>query len=226
MNRIPVLVVEDDPMVVEIHQRYLGALENFVLAGVGDNGETALEILQKTTSLRLILLDIYMPRMDGVAFLRELRHRGCSVDVIAVTAASEPEMVQSMLRNGAFDYLVKPFTFERYSAALGAYHRYCSSLEKGKNLDQGTLDSLAFRTGQKEDFLLPKGLHEEKLHQVLSVLASSPEPWSANEMAERTGVSRVTARRYLEFLVSSGKAVTKSAYQHVGRPVKKYLLLP
>ncbi len=225
MNRIPVLVVEDDPMVVEIHQRYLAALESFVLGGVADNGEAALETLRKGSFIRLVLLDIYMPRMDGISLLRELRRSCCSVDVIAVTAASEPEMVQNMLRNGAFDYLVKPFSFERYSAALEAYRRYCRSLEEGKSLDQNTLDSLAFRTGQKEDFLLPKGLHEEKLHQVLQVLSSSPEPWSANEVAEHTGVSRVTARRYLEFLVSSGKAVTRSAYQHVGRPIKKYLLL-
>ncbi|HPJ26412.1 MAG TPA: response regulator [Synergistaceae bacterium] len=226
MNQIPVLVVEDDPMVVEIHQRYLAALEDFVLGGVAENGEEALKILEARSFLRLVMLDVYMPRMDGITLLREIRRTRCSVDVIAVTAASEPDVVQSMLRNGAFDYLVKPFSFERYSIALEAYVHYSRSFEDGKSLDQEALDTLAFRRRRGKELLLPKGLHEEKLGQVLSVLRACPEPCSANEVAERTGVSRVTARRYLEFLVASGKAVTRSAYQHVGRPVKMYVLLP
>ena len=225
MDRIPVLIVEDDPMVVEIHQRYLAALEPFVLGGIAGNGEEALKLLAERSFLRLVMLDIYMPRMDGVTLLREIRHSRRSVDIIAVTAASEPEVVQSILRNGAFDYLVKPFTFERYGAALNAYFRYCESLQNGKNLNQSTLDSLAFRRRRGEEIFLPKGLHEEKLRQIVSILHAFPEPCSANEMAEHAGVSRVTARRYLEFLVASGKAVTKSAYQQVGRPVKTYVLL-
>ncbi len=226
MNQIPVLIVEDDPMVVEIHRRYLAALKNFLLGGVAGDGKEALLMLEKRPFLRLVMLDVYMPRMDGVAMLRKIRHSRCPVDVIAVTAASEPEVVQDILRNGAFDYLVKPFSFERYSIALGTYVRYYRSFKNGKKLDQDTLDSLAFRQRKQEELLLPKGLHEEKLRQVLSILRTSPEPCSANEVAERTGVSRVTARRYLEFLVSSGKAVTKSAYQNIGRPIKMYVLLP
>ncbi len=224
MKQIPVLIVEDDPTVGEIHQRYLATLGYFILQEIARNGETALDILAKYPSIGLVVLDIYMPKMDGMTFLQTIRQAHYDVDVIAVTAASEPEIIQDIFRWGVFDYLVKPFTFERYITSLESYYNYATSLGHSQNLDQNTLDALTFRQNTKEP-LLPKGLHKEKLQEVLDILQQSPESCHANYVATKAGVSRVTARRYLEYLVASGRATTKSAYQQVGRPIKMYCLL-
>ncbi|WP_122504387.1 response regulator, partial [Bacillus velezensis] len=69
----------------------------------------------------LAMIDIYMPQLDGLETLKQIRARGHEVDIIAITAASDIETVRRVLQNGAFDYIVKPFKFERLKQALENY---------------------------------------------------------------------------------------------------------
>ena len=69
---IRTIIVEDDPMVAQIHRQYLERLQGFSIDGVFSSGATALTYLEKHNN-DLIILDVYMPTMTGIQLLRRLR---------------------------------------------------------------------------------------------------------------------------------------------------------
>ena len=115
-----VLIVEDDPMVAMINEQYIKRNKNFQLVGKCKDGAAALEFLEQN-SVDLIVLDVYMPHMDGLETLRTIRNRQIPVDAIMVTAANDRSSVEEALHLGIVDYLVKPFTFDRFQMALEKY---------------------------------------------------------------------------------------------------------
>ena len=223
---IKVLVVDDDPTVAEIHSRYVMSVEGFSLIGVCSNGKDALAKLA-SLDLDLVILDIFMPELDGVKTLQKIRRSGKKVDVIVVSAAHEAETFTEVTRGGAFDYILKPFTYERFKAALEAYKTFREKVQHvGCNLNQEAIDSIMARRLEvimKEN--LPKGLSPVKLEEIITLLKKHNTFLSADEVAILSGISRVTARRYLEYLVISGEAVMKPHYKEKGRPVNKYKLI-
>ena len=114
---IKVLLVEDDPMVLKFHEHYLNQVKGFELVDKARTGEEALELLA-VKSYDLVLLDIFMPGMDGLQLLKIIREQERNLDVIVISAAKDKERIQSALRNGAVDYIIKPFDFERFNLAL------------------------------------------------------------------------------------------------------------
>ncbi len=112
-----VLIVEDDPMVAMINEQYIGRNKKFCVAGKCKDGKGALEFLENN-EVDLLILDVFMPYMDGFETLRQIRKKQISVDVIMVTAANDRESLEEALHLGIVDYLVKPFTFERFCMAL------------------------------------------------------------------------------------------------------------
>jgi two-component system response regulator DctR len=224
MDEIKVLIVEDDPMVMEIHKNYIISVEGFSVAGTACNGREALDLI-KTIEPDLVILDIFMPKMDGVSTLHRIRKQNSDIDVIVVTASREPETVEDIMRFGAFDYIIKPFSFERISAALESYRRYKSRMKaRGHDLSQEDVDGLINRSRYRHSVShLPKGLNRESLERIVSVMKNSDQALSTDEVAELAGFSRVTAWRYLEYLLSSGAVKVKHVpHPNAGRPLKKY----
>lgn len=226
MVQVSVLVVEDDPMVMEIHKRFILSTEGYSVAGTASDGAEAFRFLEENEEeVDLVILDIFMPEMDGIETLRKIRQTRKNVDIIIVSAAHESETVKRVLRHGAFDYIVKPFTYERFSKALRSFQEYH---ERGmsSDLSQEEIDSIfSMRNDNQKGRILPKGLNSNKLERIEEIMRREPCPLCADEMAELAGVSRVTARRYLEYLVSTSRAVVEQCYREVGRPVNKYRLL-
>lgn len=223
MNRIDVLVVEDDPMVAEIHQNFINSLEGFRVVAVAGDGQKALDLLD-TLSIRLLILDIFLPGLDGLNALRKIREQKKNVDVIIVSASRDANTVNEAIQAGAFDYIVKPFVYDRLKASLESFRQMDSKLRKGSgDFDQSEIDSL-FQVKNRRNYqtTLPKGLNPEMLKKVITLLKKSNCSLSAVETAEVLQVSRITARRYLEYLVASGKATMKREYQEIGRPINKY----
>ncbi len=222
---IEVMIVEDDPMVADILRRFVSSVDGFSVVSMVSDGERALEVLEKTRA-RLVLLDIFMPELDGLSTLRKIRKNGVDVDVIVVSAAQEVETVNKAIRAGAFDYIVKPFVFERIRASLESLREINNRISSAPHAyTQQEIDTLfSLRNSKHYRSSLPKGLNVNTLGRIEDLLASTEHPVSAEEAAEATGVSRVTARRYLEYLVASGKAVLEYAYGEVGRPVNTYRL--
>lgn len=226
MKNINVLIVEDDPMVADIHKKFLLSMEGYKVIGVAYKGSDALELLE-TKTVDLVILDIFMPELDGLATLQKIREKRNDVDVILITAAQEGNIIKEVLRYGAFDYIVKPFKFARFKAALDSYQSLFQKINS--NVDQFSqedIDTIFVAKREKGQINhLPKGLQFATLERIINDLRNNQLPLSADEVASLSGVSRVTARRYLEYLVASGRAVIEPVYREVGRPINKYKLL-
>lgn len=217
-----VLVVDDDFMVAKLHCRYVSAVPGFSVAGVAHTGA---EALRAAHALRpdLLLLDIFLPDMDGIAVLRELRAAGLATDALFITAARDADTIRSALRAGALHYLIKPFN----QAALQEQLRHVAALH-------GRLDDLAEAEARQEDVdrifgarprgsrELPKGLAAPTADLVDTILRAHPEGLSATECAEAGSLSRVSARRYLEYFATTGRAEITLRYGGTGRPERRY----
>lgn len=218
---IKVLIVEDDPMVAELNKHFLEQVEGFSLAGTVYNGAEALEFL-KTHEVNLILLDIYMPIVDGAELLNRIRSIGHNIDIIMITAARNSVNIQNSLRQGVVDYIIKPFQFERLHAALIAYRERIQLIEESAVLNQNEIDSRILSKGDLSVKELPKGLEQEMLDIVLAQAKLYSTPFTTEEMAKSVGRSRVSIRKYLKFLRETGVLQGKLTYQSVGRPVTMY----
>ncbi|MBT2696233.1 response regulator [Bacillus sp. ISL-40] len=223
MFPLKVLLIEDDPMVREVHRQFIDRIEGFSIIGIASNGMEGLRLV-KELSPDLAIIDIYMPYMGGLEMLSELRSEAYSVDVIAITAASDIETIARVRQQGAVDYIIKPFTFDRIKKSLDNYKNYRVKLGEKKALLQEELDQILFIDSKEESEResLPKGLNMNTLIKITDFISQEKEPISAEEVAESIGMARVTARRYLDYLEKEGKVKIHIHYGGVGRPINRY----
>jgi len=219
-----VLVVDDDFMVARIHTHYLATVPGFSVVATVHTGAEALAAMNEFHP-DLMLLDVYLPDMTGIEVLRRARQDFPDVDVIVVTAARDLDTVREAMQGGAVSYLVKPFEYQALGERLEHYRRTRSALDTSRRADQQQIDQLfGVRTATPVDDPadLPKGLSRETTQTVMAIL-SRDEAISATECAQRVGLSRVSARRYLEHLEKTGVAEVTLKYG-VGRPERRYRL--
>lgn len=214
-----ILIVEDDPEVAFVYRRALQANEDFEVRGVVVNGEDALAFLSRWPC-DLMLLDLRLAGMNGVALIRQLRESNNPIEVIALTANRSAGAVRAVVQAGAIDYLVKPFSIDRLHQSLALFNERARAL-RANELDQPTVDRIC-GAGREPRRWLPKGLNEDGVEKVREALRAQSEEVSAADIADATGLARVTARRYLEYLVSSGQAGADSVAAGTGRPRKMY----
>jgi two-component system, CitB family, response regulator MalR len=224
---IKVLIVEDDPMVAEFNKRYLKEMSGFHLSGIVHNVRDAREFLNKE-QVNLILLDVYMPGATGLELLHFIREKEIAVDVILITAAADTEKIQTALRLGAVDYLIKPFEFERFSQALVQYKGKYAFFEKSQIFNQEELDERILHSEQRPSgeliIDLPKGLTSSTLQNIIDVIKSKEGSlFSTDDIAESTLISRVSVRKYLKYLTQLG-VLEESLTYGIGRPVYFYTL--
>jgi two-component system response regulator DctR len=223
MVPLKVVLVEDDPMVREVHRQFIEKIDGFKIVGIASNGIEGAKLIKECRP-DLAIMDIYMPHLGGLEMLRELRSEAFSIDVIAITAASDIETVHRVLQQGAMDYIMKPFTFERIKKSLENYRLYKLKLIEKKTLSQDELDRLLFLDSKEVHELdcLPKGLNANTLKKITNFISLEKTPVSAEEVAESIGMARVTARRYLDHLEKEGKVKIYIHYGGVGRPINRY----
>jgi response regulator of citrate/malate metabolism len=222
---IRTLVVEDDALVAEVHASYVERVPGFALAGVAHRATEALEILA-ARPVDLVLLDFHLPDVKGLEMLRVLRARsGAPVDVIAVTAARDPESIRQAIAQGVTQYLVKPFAFATFADKLERYARYRAGVAGAEEPTQAEVDALLGTLRGSAERPLPKGLNATTLDHVRSALRDAREPLTASVVAGRCGLSRVTARRYLEHLAVEGLVDLSMRYGGTGRPEHLYAWL-
>lgn len=223
---IKVLIVEDDPMVVKFNKYYLEQVGGFELKAIAACADDAFEVLEKE-SIDLILLDIYIPGINGLELLSQLRKNDRNVDVIIVSAAKDSISIKKALQYGAVDYLIKPFEFERFSAALSSYKNREKFMSNNLNISQEDLDTLLLYKDQPlslESF--PKGLDRNTLRLVWDkILEISDIAFSTEELAVLLGISRVSIRKYLNFLEEIKTLKKEVIYGSLGRPIYKYKLI-
>lgn len=220
---IRTVVVDDDYRVAELHGRYLVMTGGFAIVGTAHTGEETMRLLR---DLRpdLLLLDIYLPDRSGLEVLRELRATpGTTVDVITITAARDVSTIRSAMQGGALHYLIKPFTFNAFREKLQAYAATRQRLTSLQSATQDDVD-LVFGTLRPGDMPTPKGISVATRELVIERLREAGGPQSAAEVARLTGLSRVTARRYLEYLCRTRQAIVEMEYGSPGRPEHRYRL--
>ncbi|MGM9950969.1 MAG: response regulator [Lysinibacillus sp.] len=231
MGTIKILLIEDDPMVREVNRQFIERIEGYEIVGTASNGVTGFE---KIKELRpdVVLMDIFMPEQDGVETLRQIRREMMNVDVISVTAANDMPTIQNILHLGVYDYIMKPFTFERMQQTLENYRHFKLKTEGAEDMTQQELDAL-IRKGEVEnrpasqpalELELPKGFNRSTLDKVMAYLRQCENGASADEVAAAIGVARVTARRYLDFMEKRRLIKVDIQYGGVGRPVNQYFI--
>ncbi|MEH7085494.1 response regulator [Neobacillus drentensis] len=227
---IEVLIVEDDLRIAEIQKRFIEQIPGFQTVGIAASyleAKTYIDLLQPD----LLLLDVYFPDMNGIDLLKETKQQSKQMDVIMITATKEIHKVQEAISIGVFDYIIKPVVFERFKQSLLRYQEYYTKLAELRNenlhVTQQQVDKLLRKEieGSKSDKpYLPKGIDPLTLEKVLEVLSKVADGLTAEIVAKEIGVSRTTARRYLEHLMSEEKIDADLAYGTVGRPERVYLV--
>jgi response regulator of citrate/malate metabolism len=219
---IRVLVVDDDFMVARVHAGFVRRVPGFEVVGTAHTGAEALADVARLAP-HLVLLDVYLPDMSGLDVLRTLRQECPDVDVLVVSAARDVDTVKEALRGGVVHYLVKPFDQAALAERLLAYaerHQGLGVLEEARQEDLDRLfGTTAAPTGRAD---LPKGLTPETADVVRRALVAAEDDLSSSECAEETGLSRVGARRYLEYFVATGRAEVRPRYGATGRPERRY----
>lgn len=220
-------IVEDDPMVAQINRRYLQQFSDFKIDGIFDNGRDALEYVRENQP-DLVILDVYMPIVSGIELLSRLRGENIKSAVIMVTAATEMSVVEEALRMGIVDYLVKPFSFQRFQEAIQKYLVKVNLLKSNTTADQTVVDQLlnnepmSFRPDQSE---LRKGLCQNTLTSLYNCLKEQAcEKQTCESISSRAGLSKVTVRRYLNYLIETGLVFSSIDYETGGRPRVLYRL--
>lgn len=220
---IRVLLVDDDALTLELHHRYLERVDGFVAVAECTGARAAIDaIVEHGDDIDLVLLDVTMPDGTGVDVLRHVRARGAAVDVIAITGVRDAEIVRQMVGLGAAQYLVKPFTFALFRERLEQYGEFRRRAAAAAGVPtQAEIDALLGALRPAAPVALPKGLSAETLARISDEVRERG-PVSATEAAQRLGMSRVAARRYLEHLVTEGRARRTPRYGSRGRPESEY----
>jgi len=220
---IDVLIVEDDFRVADLHKEFVERCEGFRVAGIALSARQAID-LNRELQPQLVLLDLYLPDAHGFEIASTLRKES-DADIIVVTAARDVANVKASMQHGALHYLVKPFQFAAFRERLTAFRNLRERLGHSRELTQDAVDEAynLLRTAQPE---LPKGLSPDTLSLIERTLWEAGRTMTSDEIAHLSGVSTVTARRYLRFLVSDGHAEASSEYGTPGRPKHLYVATP
>lgn len=221
------MIVEDDPMVRDINSKFLKKLDEFRLLKAASNIEEAQNFINER-KVDLILLDLYLPKENGIDFLKYLRKEEIEVDVILITADKTSSMIQEAFRYGAVDYLIKPFSFERFKESLSNYKERYHSINNLDTFDQNILDKYIYKNtidGENDvsEKDLGKGINKYTYKLIWKeIINFSNEYATTEEISEKSGVARVTVRKYLEFMEKEGKVEKLVEYGKIGRPQHKY----
>lgn len=221
---IKVAIAEDDFRIADIHEKFLETFNEIVVVGKSLNGEQTLQLL-KMKEPDLLLLDVYLPDMLGSELLPLIREKFPKVSIIMITAATDKVFLEKALSYGVENYLIKPVSRERFDDIIQKFIKKHSLLSSNQQVNQKYID-LLFSKGKNENSGkgkgFPKGIDEITLGKVNAVLQAKREGLSAEEVAKEIGASRITARRYLEYLSSVNQLKAEVVYGIVGRSERKY----
>jgi response regulator of citrate/malate metabolism len=229
MNRenYRVIVVDDDFMIAKLHGKYVDQQEGYELIGIAHNYEQTLSRIREYPP-DLIILDVYLPDRSGIEVLRTIRSEKIPCDVILITAAKEIDIIEEAFRLGIFDYLIKPFDLDLLKDTLIKYNLFKTHLQS--HLQSPVQPNQEFVEGLKKFRAakplavqhMQKGIDNRTLERIKQCLMKDREHRGAEQIAHLAGVSRSTARAYLDYLIEQGVAEESLQYGTIGRPQRLF----
>ena len=222
-----VLIVEDDPMVAMINEQYVNKNKDFSVVKSCRNGQEALDFLQSPDGAKidLVIMDVFMPYLNGVETLKKIREAKLHCEVIMVTAANDTATLEEAIHLGVIDFLIKPFAYERFLVALEKFiTKKEAFLGASETIDQSYIDSLisAPSNSHNAETNLPKGIQKKTL-DLLTDYMNEKEGWiSGDQISEDVGLSCVTVRHYMSYLMEIKKVKGEINYETGGRPSMLY----
>ena len=214
-----ILIIDDDPMVAHINLKFANKA-GYEDVETASDIESAKERL-KQGDIDLVLLDVYLPTGKGTDILKWIRQENLSTDAILITADRSSETVEEAMNFGAVDYLIKPFDFARFQLAMEKFERKRTGFVGKKSVEQDDIDSIFFDSSSRSDRtrdMLEKGMSEKTYNAILEAIKAMDAPTTAEELGDKLGISRVSVRRYLEFMEGRGILEMKPIYGKKGRP--------
>lgn len=222
MENFNVLIVEDDFRVADINKSVTEAVEGFKVVKIAYTAGEAFSFISEN-SPDLIIVDIYLPDYNGIELIKKIRKHEYPVDIILITAAHDSETVENSMRYGVFDYIIKPFDFSRFKESLENYKSYKSSISSASDYDQNKINVfISHNTFSSVTGDLPKGITTFTLDKIESAVNNIPDLFTIDDIMREINLSKITVRRYLEFLNEIG--TLKKTYKHkkIGRPTILY----
>ncbi|EKO3582157.1 response regulator [Vibrio metschnikovii] len=225
METIDIVIVEDDVNITNIYLDIIQGFSRFTVVGIAESQKIARTIIQAYQP-QLILLDNYLPDGLGIDLYRDIlaQKKKRKQDVVLITASDDVNTVQEAMQLGCFDYLLKPISFDRFQQTLQRYLDLNNAMKAYDNLNQKYIDELFNIQHRKQQVsLLPKGIEQITLDKIISLLSlNSGDKFTVEKVSLHTGVSKTTARRYLEYCATHGLIISENEYGKVGRPERVY----
>lgn len=220
---IEVLIVEDDPRIARIHEKFVASVDGFTAVGIAHTVEEA-KMWMDELQPQLVLVDVYLPDDLGTQFVDYVKQLYPYTDVILITAATEVDVVRKAYAAGIEDYLLKPVTMQSFTDSLTSYKEKKQLLTSTTEFTESQIRQLFKKTSQPDMEAAPKGIDRLTREKVSSVISKHPDGITAERLGAELGMSRSTARRYLEHLVTENTLLVEQVYGSVGRPERRYFL--
>ena len=224
-KNIEVLIVEDDARIAKIHEKFLEQIDGFKTIGMSHTIEEA-KIWLDTLKPDLILLDIYFPDKLGTELIDYIKQENIETDIILITAAAEVEIVKKAYSSGVVDFLLKPLTLQRFIDCMQKYKEKKEILTATEKLNSNEIQRLWNNFSMIEDSkeVSPKGIDPITKNNVIKFLTTCSVGITAEGLGKELGISRTTARRYLEHLMEEKIIYVEHIYGSVGRPERRYFI--
>jgi DNA-binding NarL/FixJ family response regulator len=192
---IRVLIVDDQALVRQGIRSLLALAPEIAVAGEADDGASALEFVERERP-DVVLLDLKMPRVDGLAVLRALAERGASPAVLVLTTFDDTDLLLDAIRSGARGYLLKDVSFEQLLHAI-------RTLAAGETMFQPALTErvargIASLPGLRGSLGPPSPLTEREV-EILRLLASG---LSNREIARALSLADGTVKNHVSNLMA------------------------
>lgn len=223
VENFEILIVEDEKRLADIHAEFIEKNFNLRIVGIASTLQEARRLLQQHRP-RLMLLDNYLPDGEGISLIESELMKGMNCSVIFITAASDMDTCAQAIRCGAFDYIIKPVSYPRLRSSLERFIQFVKAQYTYKFVDQQNVDVLyQLQSSAAPTGSTVKGIEENTLNLIQQIFHDAPDTlFSVDEVVARTGLSKTTARRYLEHSLENHFLEVQMLYGKIGHPRRLY----